>query len=265
MLATRKPWGLRSFALLGVLFLYAPIVVMVLFSFNDSEVSVWPIRGLTLHWWGDMVDSEAVRSSFALSLQVAAIATAIAGVLGTMLAYAAHRFGFPGKGLLQRVVLMPLVVPGVVTGIALLTIFTQIDVQLSMVTIVAAHATFLVAVFFTTVFARLQGLGIGIERAAMDLGASEIRAFFVAVLPNLRTTLLGAAVIAFTLSFDEIAITFFVTGTQNTVPMLIYSSLRTGLTPTINALATASLLLSLVPIAIGAILGARLTRRRQTS
>jgi len=263
MLAHRKPWGLRAFALAGVVFLYAPIVVMALFSFNDSSVSVWPMKGLTTHWWGDMVSSDAVHRAFALSLEVALIATAIAGVLGTLLAYAAHRFSFPGKRLLQRVVLMPLVVPGVVTGIALLTIFTQIDVQLSMLTIVLAHATFLVAVFFTTAFARLQGLGIGIERAAMDLGASEIRAFFSAVLPNLRTTLLGAAVIAFTLSFDEIAITYFVTGTQNTIPMLIYSSLRTGLTPSINALATASLLLSLVPIAIGAFVGARLTRRRQ--
>jgi spermidine/putrescine transport system permease protein len=218
------------------------------------------MKGLTLSWWGEMLGSDEVRSAFALSLRVAAISTLVAGVLGTLLAYAAHRFVFPGKGVAQRVVLMPLVVPGVVTGIALLTVFTEIGVTLSSTTIILGHTTFLVAVFFTTVFARLQGLGIAIERAAMDLGASEIRAFFVAVLPNLKMTLVGAAIIAFTLSFDEIAVTFFLTGTENTVPMLIYSSLRTGLTPAINALATASLLLSLVPVAVAALIGLRISR-----
>jgi spermidine/putrescine transport system permease protein len=255
--AGRPAYGLRAFSLVAFAFLYAPIVLMVLFSLNTSAVSVWPIKGLTLHWWSEMLRSTDIRSAFLLSVRVALTATAIAGVLGTLLAYAAHRFSFPGKRLVQRIVLMPLVVPGVVTGIALLTLLTQIHVQLSATTIILGHATFLIAVFFTTVFARLQGFGAAIERAAMDLGASEIRAFFVAVLPNLRTTLLGASIIAFTLSFDEIAVTFFLTGTQNTVPMLIYASLRTGLTPTINALATASLLLSLIPITISAMIAAR--------
>lgn len=256
----RRPWGLRTFALVALIVIYAPIVVMVLFSFNTSAVSAWPIKGLTFHWWGEMIKSNAVHDAFLLSIRVAVTATLIAGVLGTLLAYAAHRFRFPGKALLQRVVLAPLVVPGVVTGIALMTVFTQVHVQLSTNTIIVGHATFLISVFFTTVFARLQGLGGSIERAAMDLGASEVRAFFSAVLPNLRTTLVAASIIAFTLSFDEIAVTFFLTGTQNTVPMLIYSSLRTGLTPTINALATASLLLSLIPITISAALGWRTAR-----
>lgn len=259
-MAGRRPRGLWLFAALALVFVYAPIAVMVLFSFNTTEIAVWPMRGFTFDWYAEMVQSEKIRAAFLLSVRVALIATLVAGVLGTTLAYAAHRFRFPGKRLLQRIVLMPLVVPGVVTGIALLTIFDQIQVQLSVTTIVLGHITFLIAVFFTTVFARLQGLGTHIERAAMDLGASEVRAFFVAVLPNLRTTLIGAAVIAFTLSFDEIAVTFFLTGTQNTVPMLIYSMLRTGLTPTVNALATTSLLISLVPIAVAAAVGARIAR-----
>lgn len=254
--------GLRAFAGAAFLFVYLPIVVMVLFSFNASAVAVWPMKGLTMHWYGDLFRDDAIRSAFLLSLRIAALATVVAGILGTLLAYAAHRLRFPGKWLLQRLVLLPLVVPGVVTGIALLTVFSELKLTLSASTILLGHITFLVAVFFTTVFARLQGLGVGIERAAMDLGASEMRAFFAVILPNLKLTLLGAAVIAFTLSFDEIAVTYFLTGTQNTVPMLIYAKLRTGLTPTVNALATVSLLITLVPIVIGAVVANRVVRRR---
>jgi spermidine/putrescine transport system permease protein len=253
---------LRAFAVLGFAFVYAPIVIVVLFSFNTSEISVWPLEGLTFDWYGALFKSERIRDAFLLSLRVAAVATVVAGVLGTMLAYAAHRFAFPGKRILQRTVLVPLVVPGIVTGIALATMFEQVNINLSAITITLGHITFLIAVFFTTVFARLQGLGIAIERSAMDLGASELRAFFSAVLPNLRLTLLGAAVIAFTLSFDEIPITFFLTGTENTVPVLIYSMLRTGLTPTINALATVSLIISLTPIVVAGLVAMHIQRTR---
>jgi spermidine/putrescine transport system permease protein len=256
---------LRVFSALAFAFIYVPIAVVVLFSFNTAEVSVWPLEGFTLDWYGELVSSERIRDAFLLSLRVALIATVVAGVLGTLLAYAAHRFAFPGKRMLQRTVLMPLVVPGIVTGIALATMFNEFGVALSSSTIILGHITFLIAVFFTTVFARLQGLGIDIERSAMDLGASELRAFFAVVLPNLRLTLLGAAVIAFTLSFDEIPITFFLTGTENTVPVLIYSMLRTGLTPTVNALATVSLLISLVPIIVAGLVSLHIQRNRRAA
>jgi len=254
---------LGAFSGLAFLFIYAPIAIVVLFSFNTSKIPVFPIEGLTLDWYEPLLHSDRIHAALLLSLQVALVATAVAAVLGTMLAYAAHRFHFRGKALLQRLVLMPLVVPGVVTGIALLTIFDQIELPLSRTTIILGHITFLIAVFFTTVFARLESLGIEIERSAMDLGASEVRAFFAVVLPNLRLTLIGSAVIAFTLSFDEIPITFFLTGTDNTVPMLIYSMLRTGLTPTINALAAVSLLISLTPIVVGALIGRHIQRTRR--
>ncbi len=256
---------LRAFALLALVFIYVPIGLVVLFSFSSAEISVWPIEGLTLDWYGELFQSERIRDAFLLSLRVAAIATVVAGILGTMLGYAAHRFAFPGKGLLQRIVLMPLVVPGIVTGIALATMFDQIELPLSPSTIILGHITFLIAVFFTTVFARLQGMGVELERSAMDLGASELRAFISVVLPNLRLTLLGSAVIAFTLSFDEIPITFFLTGTENTVPMLIYSFLRTGLTPTVNALATVSLVISLTPIILAGIVGLHIQRNRRAA
>ncbi len=253
-------FGLRLFAVLAFVFIYAPIAVMVVFSFNTSAISVWPLEGFTFDWYVRMAQASDIRAAFVNSMVVAGTSTAVAGVLGTLGAYTAHRFRFVGKHALQRVVLMPLVVPGVVTGIALLTMFDRVKLQLSLRTIILGHVTFLIAVFFTMVFARLQSLGVAIDRAAMDLGASRLRAFVFAILPNLKLTLVGAAVIAFTLSFDEIAVTYFLTGTQNTVPMLIYSMLRTGLTPTVNALATFALLFSLLPIVVASVITARLGR-----
>ncbi len=255
----------RAITALAFLFIYLPIALVVLFSFNTGEISVWPMEGITLHWYGELFGGERIRKAFLLSLEVAAIATLVASLLGTLLAYAAHRFYFPGKRMVQRLVLMPMVVPGIVTGIALSTMFGQLKINLSPTTIIVGHITFLLAIFFTTVFARLQGLGVGIERSAMDLGASEVKAFFTVILPNLKVTLLGSAVIAFTLSFDEIPITFFLTGTENTVPMLIYSMLRTGLTPTVNALATVSLLISLTPIVVSGLVALHLRRTSRTA
>lgn len=240
------PLWIVSFLILG--FIHLPILLMIVFSFNTSAISVWPIKGVTLQWYGDLVRSKPILEALKNSLLVAGIATLVAGALGTLSAYAAHRLTFPGKSWLQRVVLLPLVVPGVITGTALLSTFDVLGVTLSLQTVILGHITFLIAVFFTTIFARLQRLGTSIERAAMDLGASQVRAFFSVVLPNLKLALLGASLIAFTLSFDEIAVTFFITGIENTVPMLIYSKLRTGLTPTINALATAMLVTALAPL-----------------
>ncbi len=248
--AERQPWGLRLVAVLVFVFLYAPIAVLVVFAFNTSRIPTWPIQGFTLHWFADLAQSSEIRQALRNSLLIGTTATIVAMVIGTLSAYAAHRYRFPGKQWIQRIVLLPMVVPGVVTGIALLTLFDFFGIQLSRITITLGHITFLLAIFFTSVFARLQRLGIDIERAAMDLGASEVRAFRKAVLPNLRLTLIGAGLLAFALSFDEIAVTFFLTGNSNTVPLLIYSMMRLGITPTINALATTILFVSVTLVVI---------------
>lgn len=250
----RRPWGLYLTAALVFAFVYAPIVVLVAFSFNTERVSTWPIRGLTLDWYRELASSRDIIVALQNSLIIGVAATSVALVFGTLSAYAAHRYRFPGKSWLQRIVLLPMVVPGVVTGIALLSLFDFFGILLSRGTIVVGHITFLIAVFFTSVFARLQRLGIEIERAAMDLGASEFKTFFRAVLPNLRLTLTGAALLAFALSFDEIAVTFFLAGTDNTVPVLIYSMMRLGITPKINALATAILLVSVALVVAGSLI-----------
>lgn len=254
MRGQRRPWLLYVVAAGIFAFIYAPIVVLVMFAFNTSRVATWPMRGFTLRWFEEMVQDAAIRDALGNSLLIAAISTSVALVLGTLAAYVAHRYAFPGKRWLQRIVLLPMVVPGIVTGIALLSLFDFFGVLLSLWTIVIGHITFLIAVFFTSVFARLQRLGVQIERAAMDLGASETKAFFKAVLPNLKLTLVGASLLAFALSFDEIAVTFFLTGTSNTVPVLIYSMMRLGITPKINALATSILGVSVILVAAGTLI-----------
>jgi len=255
----RPPLGLLAIAAATFGFIYAPIAVLVAFSFGERRIPTWPLQGFRLSWYGELVASEEIRTALRNSIVVATTATVGAMLLGTPIAYAAHRFRFPGKRLLRRLVLMPLVVPGVVTGIALLTLFDFFDVKLSLGTITVGHVTFLIAVFFTSVFARLEALGTRIERAAMDLGATGLRAFTRAVLPNLRLTLIGASLLAFALSFDEIAVTFFLTGTSNTVPVLIYSMTRLGITPTINALASSILMVSVALVAVGSIVLGRET------
>jgi spermidine/putrescine transport system permease protein len=252
--SVRPPLGLLAAAAATFAFIYAPIAVLVAFSFGERRIPTWPLQGFTVTWYRELLGSEEIRTALRNSVVVATAATTGALLLGTPIAYAAHRFRFPGKRLLRRLVLMPLVVPGVVTGIALLTLFDFFHVTLSLGTIMVGHVTFLIAVFFTSVFARLEALGTQIERAAMDLGATEWRAFTRAVLPNLRLTLIGASLLAFALSFDEIAVTFFLTGTSNTVPVLIYSMMRLGITPTINALATSILAVSVALVAAASVL-----------
>jgi spermidine/putrescine transport system permease protein len=252
--SVRPPLGLLAAAAATFAFIYAPIAVLVAFSFGERRIPTWPLQGFTVTWYRELLGSEEIRTALRNSVVVATAATTGALLLGTPIAYAAHRFRFPGKRLLRRLVLMPLVVPGVVTGIALLTLFDFFHVTLSLGTIMVGHVTFLIAVFFTSVFARLEALGTQIERAAMDLGATEWRAFTRAVLPNLRLTLIGASLLAFALSFDEIAVTFFLTGTSNTVPVLIYSMMRLGITPAINALATSILVLSVLLVVIGTVI-----------
>ena len=254
----RRPWGLYAVAGAVFSFIYLPIVVLVIFAFNTSRISTWPMRGFTFKWFGEMVRNQDIRAALQNSLIIGVTATLVAMVLGTLCAYVAHRYRFPGKRWLQRIVLLPMVVPGVVTGIALLSLFDFLGLPLSRLTITAGHITFLIAVFFTSVFARLQRLPVELEKAAMDLGASEFGAFRKAVLPNLRLTLVGAALLAFALSFDEIAVTFFLTGTSNTVPVLIYSMMRLGITPQINALAT-----SILTVSVGLVLLGTAIQRRE--
>ncbi|MFN4154095.1 MAG: ABC transporter permease [Paracoccaceae bacterium] len=229
-----------------LLYLYLPIVVLIVFSFNDSSQLTLPLQGFTLTWYERMAGNRDLLAALWNSLYVACAATALTVIIGVPAALALDRFSFPGKTLFRRLVLLPLVLPGIITGISLLSLFKIMGVRLSLEAVIIGHATALLSVVVTQVFARLQRLNRNLEDAAADLGAKPLTVLLLVVLPNIRSAIIGSALLAFTLSFDEIPVTFFLTGRDNTLPMYIWSTLRRGMTPEINAIASLIMLGSFV-------------------
>lgn len=229
-----------------LLYLYLPIIVLIVFSFNDSSQLTLPLQGFTLTWYERMANNSDLLTAVWNSLYVACVATALTLIVGVPAALALDRFEFPGKTLFRRLVLLPLVLPGIITGISLLSLFKILGVSLSLEAVIIGHATALLSVVVTQVFARLQRLNRNLEDAAADLGAKPMTVLLLIVLPNIRSAIIGSALLAFTLSFDEIPVTFFLTGRDNTLPMYIWSTLRRGITPEINAVASLIMLGSFV-------------------
>jgi spermidine/putrescine transport system permease protein len=226
-------------------FLYVPMVVIGLLSVNDNVVGALPFKGLTLHWYADALANSDVIDALRNSVLVALSAVAIAVLLGVPGALVVDRFSFPGKAIFRRFVLLPLILPGVITGVGFLSLFHLLDVRLSLGTVILAHGTALVSTVLTTVYARLLRMDRSMEEASRDLGASALQTFWRVTLPNIRTAIVAAGLLAFTLSMDEIPVTFFVIGQENTLPMYIWSTLRRGFTPEINAVSTLILLLGI--------------------
>jgi spermidine/putrescine transport system permease protein len=229
-------------------FLYLPLVILILYSFDKSAINGWPIQGWSLTWYRQIGLDDAMVSAVWNSVSVALRAVAIAVVLGTLAALAIHRYRFPGKGAFLFVATLPIVLPGVVTGIAMLLFFSFFNVQLSLWTVLVGHATFCIVLVLNNVLARLVRVPRELEEAASDLGANALRTFWHVTLPTIRTAVLSGALLAFTLSFDEVVVTFFLTGRQNTLPMEIWGRLRRGFTPEINAVATLIIAVSIVLI-----------------
>jgi spermidine/putrescine transport system permease protein len=229
----------------AMLFLYLPIAVLVVFSFNDNRSLTLPLRGFTLKWYKAFLDNADMLTAIKNSLYVASLATCLTVIIGTMAAFALDRIEFPGKTMFRRLILLPLALPGIITGISMLNLFRVIGFNLSLETVILGHATALVAIVVTQVYARLQRFNRRLEEASSDLGARPWQTFFLVTLPNIRSAVIGSALLSFTLSFDEIPVTFFLTGRDNTLPMYIYSTLRRGITPEINAVGTIIVVLSL--------------------
>lgn len=240
--------ALKTFTALVLVALYLPVVVLVIFSFNDNMVTTLPLRGFTLDWYHKAFSNEDMLRAAANSLYVGVLATALTLVIGTAAAFAIDRTEFPGKAVFRRLVVLPLVLPGIITGISMLNLFRMMGMNLSLTTVILGHATALISVVVTQVYARLLRVNRRIEEASSDLGAKPWQTFLYVVLPNIRSALFGSALICFTLSFDEIPVTFFLTGRDNTLPMYIYSTLRKGITPEINAIGTVIVAVSLVLI-----------------
>jgi len=245
---THNPRLLTLHALAVFAFLYLPIAILILYSFNGQGVGGFPPRDLTLNWYRILFSDAPIWDSVLNSLLVAAAAMLIALLFGIPAALALDRAHFPGKALFRRLVLLPLILPGIITGLSLLMLFRVGEVKLSLLTIVLGHGTALISVATTEVFAGLQKLDRAQEEASLDLGANYWQTFWRITVPNLKLSIIGAALLIFTLSMDEIAVSFFLIGRDNTLPLEIWGRLRRGITPEINAISTIIFVFSLIAI-----------------
>ncbi|MFP3343595.1 ABC transporter permease subunit [Vreelandella aquamarina] len=245
MRSRRRPSFTTVMLVLGLLFLYLPMVVLVVYSFNESRlVTVW--AGFSTQWYGELFRDQQILSAVWTSLEIAFFAASMAVCLGTVAAFVMTRYGhFRGKTALSSMVTAPLVMPEVITGLSLLLLFVQMaqligwPADRGMATIWIAHTTFCSAYVAVVVAARLREVDRSIEEAAMDLGSPPVKTFFFVTLPVISPALAAGWLLAFTLSLDDLVIASFVSGPgANTLPMVVFSSVRMGVSPKINALAT---------------------------
>lgn len=246
----------RSFAAFAgavVVFLTAPLLVIVLFAFDASNVQTFPIHHWTTSWFDVAWHDPAVRSALWLSLRAGLFATVIALVLGTLVAFGIHRFRFFGRDAISLLLVLPLALPGIVTGLALQSAFNLSGIPFSVYTIVIGHATFCIVVVFNNVVARLRRTPFSLVEASADLGASPLQTFRLVTWPMLSTAIVAGALLAFALSFDEVIVTTFTAGAQNTLPLWIFGAIRLGQQlPEVNAVVVGVLILTLAPIAYAA-------------
>ena len=243
-------WALRIATAATLAFIYVPLVVVAVYAFNGSNIQTWPIREVSLRWFERAFADGSIREAFLNSVIAATGATAIALVLGSMAAFAVHRHRFFGRETVSFLVILPIALPGVVTGVALSATFATFDVPFGLFTIIVGHATFCVVVAYNTVIARLRRTSRTLEEASMDLGADTWQTFRLVFLPSIRTALLSGALLAFALSFDEVIVTNFTAGAGvDTVPLWVLSAIqRPRDLPVVNVVALALILLSIVPV-----------------
>jgi putative spermidine/putrescine transport system permease protein len=240
---------LRFATLATLVFLYAPIATIALYAFNAERAQTWPIQHFTTAWFGAALSNRDLLDSVVLSVQVGLAATLVAIVLGSLAALAIHRFSFFGRDAISFLFVLPIALPGIVTGMALNATVNQAGIGFSAFTIAAGHATFCIVVVFNNVIARLRRSSRSIEEASMDLGADGWQTFRYVTFPVIRTALLAGALLAFALSFDEIVVTNFTAGTQETLPIWIFSHLtRATQRPIVNVAALFVIIVSIVPV-----------------
>jgi spermidine/putrescine transport system permease protein len=248
--STHSPKALRAYTACVFAFLYLPIVTLVVYSFSGGGVGGFPPSHWTFGWYRQLARDRDLWDSVGNSLIVAAAAVAISLTLGLPAALAIDRAEFPGKSVFRRLVLLPLILPGIITGLSLLMVFVGSGVHPSLVTVALGHGTALLSVATTEIFAGLQKFDRRQEEASLDLGADHWKTFWRITFPNLRVSIIAAGLLIFTLSFDEIPVSFFLIGRDNTLPMEIWSRLRRGITPEINAISALILLFSFALILV---------------
>ena len=252
----RISWGgvlLRIWVVLVLLFLFVPMALIFLYAFNSSKIEAWPIPGLTLKWIGQAVNDREVISALGLSVEVALVTTALALILGSCAAFAIHRTTFFGRDAINFLLVLPLALPGIITGIALHAFFGYAGILVSIWTIVVGHTTFCIVVVYNNVIARLRRTQGSLVEAAMDLGATGFRTFRDITLPLISTAVIAGAMLAFALSFDEVIVTTFTAGAQNTLPIWIFAQLRSGQRlPEVNVVVSFVILVTIIPVLIAA-------------
>ena len=253
----RTKYLMRLGAIAALVFLYLPLVVVVLYAFNESRGQAWPIPALSTKWFGVAWRNTAVRQALLASLKAGAGATTVALFLGTLAAFAVHRFRFFGRETVSFFLVLPIVLPGIVTGMALSSAITASGLSFSLWTVVVGHATFCIVVVYNNVIARLRRTSGSLVEASMDLGADGWQTFRYVIWPNLVTALVAGGLLAFALSFDEIVVTNFTAGTNQTLPIWFFNNLRLPTRrPQVNVVAFVVVLASIIPV----YLAQRLTR-----
>jgi putative spermidine/putrescine transport system permease protein len=250
ILSPTARWALRAAAAGVLAFIYVPLLLVLLNSFSASATFAWPPPGFTLRWWQAAATNEGVRTALVTSVQVALAATAIAVVLGTLASMALVRYSFFGRDAVSLLVVLPIALPGIVTGIALNTLFTGFLGGLTFLTLVIGHATFCIVVVVNNASARLRRMSGTVEEASMDLGATPWTTWRLVTFPALRGALLAGALLAFALSFDEIVVTTFTAGPGlQTLPLWIFQNLfRPNQSPIVNVAAAVLVLVSVLPV-----------------
>jgi putative spermidine/putrescine transport system permease protein len=243
--------GLAVWTLLVVLFLWIPLTIILVYAFNTSNIQSWPIPGFTFRWFRVAWEDEEARAALELSLKAALASTGIALVLGTMAAAAVARFRFFGRETLSFLLVLPIALPGVITGIALSSFYSFWGVPFTLWTIVIGHSTFCVVIVYNNVLARLRRTSPSLVEASMDLGADGWQTFRFVTFPVLSTALISGALLAFALSFDEVIVTLFTAGAQNTLPIWILGKIRLGQQlPEVNAVVFFVIVLTVIPVVV---------------
>lgn len=243
--------------LLVFLFLFLPIFVLILFSFNTSKLNIM-FEGFTLHWYKELFKNTILLEALGNTLIVAIVSTLVSTVIGTISAYALKKFNFKFKGFINELLYIPVIIPEIVLGISLLCVYALLKVKLGMFTLILSHIAFSIPFVIINVNSAIETMNPNLEQAASDLGASRLKTFFYVVIPSLMPGILSGAQLAFTLSLDDVVISYFTAGPDsNTLPLQIFSMIKTGVTPDVNALITILLLIIFVGLFISMSLNLR--------
>ena len=254
--------ALRIASSVVLVFLYLPLVVLAIYAFNDSRIQSWPPVSFSLKWFGEAASNPALIQAVINSLIAGSASTVIALVLGTLAAIAVHRHRFFGRETVSFLLVLPIALPGVVTGIALARTFKTFDINLGLMTVIVGHATFCVVLVYNNAIARLRRTARSFEEASADLGADTFQTFRYVTFPALRSALLAGALLAFALSFDEVIVTIFTAGGVKTLPIWIFQSFRlANQVPLVNVAGLAAILLSVVPVYVATRLTSTVTGR----